>query len=88
MNGVIPAGGHWVPISTEGANLAWKNAQKKDRKKKTSDTINKIIPHRKLVITLLLCKPCKVPSRAISRHHWYDETKMINKPKIKILIEL
>lgn len=41
---LIPIGGHTFPISTEGANLLWKKAQKKAKKKHTSETINRIIP--------------------------------------------
>jgi hypothetical protein len=44
---VIPVGGQIQPISGEGASLAWKKAQKKPKKKHTSDKINKSIPHRK-----------------------------------------
>ena len=44
FNGVIPVGGHVTPISTDGASLLWKKAQKKAKKKQTSDVINKIIP--------------------------------------------
>ena len=46
LKGITPKGGHLIPISTEGANLEWKKAQKKDKKKNTSEVINKIIPHR------------------------------------------
>ena len=44
FRGVIPVGGHVTPISTEGASLLWKKAQKKAKKKQTSEVINKIIP--------------------------------------------
>lgn len=43
--GVIPVGGHVQPSSGVGASLLWKKAQKKAKKNKTSDVINKIIPH-------------------------------------------
>ena len=66
----MPVGGQAHPNSGAGANLLWKKAQKNAKKKRTSEAINKIIPHRRLVITVGLCKPCNVPSRAISRHHW------------------
>jgi hypothetical protein len=35
----------------------WKKAQKKLRKKKTSDVINKIIPHRNPKVTGVVCNP-------------------------------
>jgi hypothetical protein len=44
LNGVIPAGGHICPNSTEGEILLWKKAQKKDTKKKTSEMMNRTIP--------------------------------------------
>lgn len=45
--GVMPVGGQQPPISGVGAKLAWKKAQKKPRKKKTSDVIKRIIPYRR-----------------------------------------
>lgn len=44
FKGETPIGGHAVPKSATGFNLEWKKAQKKDKKKKISLTINKIIP--------------------------------------------
>ena len=44
---VIPVGGQQPPISGEGARLEWKKAQKKPRKKKTSEVINRIMPYRR-----------------------------------------
>jgi len=52
-----------------GERLLWKNAQKKEIKKNTSETINKIIPQRNPIVTGNVCNPWKVPSREISRHH-------------------
>jgi len=46
LNALIPAGGHKLPISAAGARLLWKNAQKKEAKNNTSDTIKSPIPHR------------------------------------------
>jgi len=46
LKGVIPIGGHAVPSSIAGASLLWKKAQKKEKKNKTSEVINRIIPHR------------------------------------------
>jgi hypothetical protein len=34
-----------------GDKLLWKNAQKKDKKKKISETIKRIIPHRRPNVT-------------------------------------
>lgn len=51
LKGWIPAGGQVIPISTVGAKLLWKKAQKNEMKKNTSETINKIIPQRSPVVT-------------------------------------
>ena len=42
----MPYGGHIEPTSILGDKLLWKNAQKNLKKKKISETINKIIPQR------------------------------------------
>jgi hypothetical protein len=47
LNAKIPTGGHSFPSSTLTASLLWKKAQKNLRKKKISETINKIIPQRR-----------------------------------------
>jgi len=84
-NGKIPIGGQQLPIVTSGANLTWKNAQKKDKKKKISEIINKIIPHRSPISTILECMPWKLPSCLTSFHHWNIVNKIIISPKnIKI----
>lgn len=57
LNGLIPIGGQIIPNSIVGASLLWKNAQKNEMKKNTSDTINKIIPHRKPMLTIEVCIP-------------------------------
>jgi hypothetical protein len=57
LKGLIPAGGHALPISTAGARLLWKKAQKKETKKRTSEVINKIIPQRRPTPTMFVCKP-------------------------------
>lgn len=44
LSGLIPTGGHWPPSSGVGARLEWKKAQKKPRKKKASDVMNRAIP--------------------------------------------
>lgn len=46
LKGLIPNGGHNWPISIAGANDEWKYAQKKEKKNKISETINRIIPNR------------------------------------------
>jgi hypothetical protein len=48
---VIDREGQFWPNSTVGEILLWKNAQKKDTKNNTSDTINRIIPIFKPFIT-------------------------------------
>ena len=69
LNACIASGGHIEPISTDGAKLEWKNAQKKAKKNITSDTINKIIPYLMPVCTALVWCPSKVASLITSRHH-------------------
>lgn len=86
LNGLIPKGGHIFPISIEGDNLLWKKAQKKDTKKRTSDVIKRIIPQRRPVTTKLVWSPWKVPSREISRHHWYAVVEIIKIPNKKRFI--
>ena len=44
LNTLIPFGGQIEPISTVGARLLWKKAQKKAKKNKISDTINNKTP--------------------------------------------
>jgi len=52
LNGVTPVGGQLKPISKVGDRLLWKNAQKKEKKNRTSEVMNKIIPQRKPFITI------------------------------------
>ena len=47
-----PLGGHIEPISIAGDKLLWKKAQKKAKKNKISDTINKIVPKRRPIWTI------------------------------------
>jgi hypothetical protein len=49
--GVIPVGGQLQPSSGVGASLLWKNAQKNAKKNRTSEAINRIIPHRNPLVT-------------------------------------
>lgn len=72
LKGWIPTGGHIDPNSILGERLEWKNAQKNETKKKTSEVINNTIPHFSPLITILLCNPWLVLSREISRHHVKD----------------
>lgn len=44
FSGTIPVGGHSAPNSGVGTRLTWYRVQKNPRKKKTSDTMNSIIP--------------------------------------------
>ena len=78
-------GGHVTPISNVGDNLEWKNLQKNEIKKNTSDVINKIIPHFNPKITWAVWKPWKVLSREISRHQVYIVNTIM---KIPIIIKL
>lgn len=79
LKGITPEGGQFTPISNVGDSLLWKNPQKNERKKNTSDVINKIIPIFKPLNTLNVWSPWNVPSREISRHHWNETTnKTIN----------
>lgn len=68
--GEIAVGGQVQPSSGVGARALWKKAQKNEKKKQTSERINKIIPKRRQARRLFVCRPLNVPSRIISRHHW------------------
>jgi len=57
LNGWIPVGGQVDPISIVGDSLLWKNAQKNDTKKRISETINRIMPHRRPFVTIFVCIP-------------------------------
>lgn len=86
LKGKIPTGGHVLASSIEGAKLLWKKAQKKERKKKTSEMIKSPIPHRSPSSTIEECNPWCAPSVEISVHHWNlirirDKILEINKKK-------
>jgi hypothetical protein len=51
LKGEMPVGGQIAPNSTAGERLLWKKAQKNEIKKKISETINRIIPHRNPRVT-------------------------------------
>jgi hypothetical protein len=57
LKGIIPVGGQVEPSSIVGDNLLWKNAQKNEMKKNTSETIKRIIPQRNPLVTFLVCRP-------------------------------
>jgi urate oxidase len=69
LKGLIPKGGHIRPISLDGERLLWKNAQKKEKKKSTSEVIKRIIPQRIPKDTTQGWRPWYLLSRVISRHH-------------------
>jgi hypothetical protein len=46
-----------APNSIVGDKLLWKKAQKKEIKKKISETINRIIPHRSPSVTTCVWRP-------------------------------
>lgn len=69
LNELIEIGGQCWPSSILGEMLLWKNPQKKEIKKNTSDVINKNIPVFSPFITKYGCIPCMEASRWISRHH-------------------
>lgn len=77
----IPHGGQIPPNSITGLNLEWKKAQKKERKKKISLTIKRIIPNIKPLRTFLECPPWNVLSRITSRHHIVAVNNKIIKDK-------
>ena len=66
---LIPMGGQHDPISTVGASLLWKYAQKNAKKNHTSEVINRIMPRRKPLVTFEVWLPRTVASRLTSRHH-------------------
>lgn len=69
LKAIIPLHGHIWPIIISGDSDAWKKAQKNDKKKKTSDVINKIIPNFNPLITSAVCIFSIVDSRITSIHH-------------------
>lgn len=69
FNGVIPVGGQAQPSSGAGDKLLWKKAQKNAKKNSTSDVMNRIIPHRRPLVTYVVWWPIYVASRITSRHH-------------------
>ena len=81
---ITPKGGQNNPNSIVVDSLEWKNAQKKEIKKNTSETINNNIPNFNPSKTFSVWLPWKVLSRIISRHHWNFVNKIIKIPVIKM----
>jgi hypothetical protein len=86
FNGWIPLGGQEQPNSGVGANLLWKNAQKKAKKKQISEAIKRAMPQRIPLATGDVCWPRKVASRITSRHHWIIVRLIIEIPKIRAVM--
>ena len=83
-----PNGGQSIPSSKLGLNLLWKKVQKNLKKKKISDVIKRIIPHRKPLTTRLVWYPKNVLSRDTSRHHCEQERTTASKLSIIIVNSL
>lgn len=83
FSAVTPVGGQLQPNSGAGANLLWKNAQKNAKKKRTSEAMKRIMPHRNPLETNEVWKPIYVPSRITSRHHCSIVKRITNRPIIK-----
>lgn len=66
---LMPVGGQILPTSIFGLKEEWKKAQKKARKKNTSEEIKRTIPIRIPSSTLFVWAPRWVASRVTSRHH-------------------
>lgn len=77
----IPEGGQTHPRLGEIAQVLWNKAQNKERKKKTSETINRSIPHRWALTTSEVWWPIKLLSRITSRHHWIIVRIISNRPR-------
>lgn len=88
LKGMIILGGHAWPNSIEGEILLWKKAQKKEKKNRTSDKINKSMPNCKPTVTWILWLPCLEVSEKTSRHHRNETNKIKNKENTKAVIVL
>jgi len=69
FNTIILTGGQIKPIKIDGDKLAWKKAQKKPAKNRTSDPINNIKPNFKPFWTTKVWLPWYVDSLTTSLHH-------------------
>lgn len=67
-NAKIICGGHACPISMFGEILLWKNPQKNETKKHTSDVINSTIPIFSPLFTRFRWLPCSKDSDLTSFH--------------------
>jgi len=83
--GLIPVGGHVIPISGVGESALWKKAQKNEKKNIISDMINKMKPIFSPWVTIEVCMPKKVASRIISRHQRVNINKVSNNPKAVVV---
>lgn len=63
----MPVGGQTPPISTLGLREEWKKAQKKAKKKNTSEQMKSTIPIRNPFCTFSVCAPTR-DSRMTSVH--------------------
>lgn len=88
FRGLIPTGGHWPPSSGVGARLEWKKAQKKPRKKKASEVMNRAMPYRSPFCTVGVWWPWNVLSRIMSRHHWNITRAVDSRPRMRSWGEL
>ena len=69
LKGEMEFGGQISPNSIFGEMLLWKKAQKNEKKNRTSDVINKIIPNLRPFRIKFEWRFSKVLSRIMSRHH-------------------
>ena len=67
LMGLTPIGGHSDPINVAGAQAIWPHAQKKLKKKQTSEVINKTTDVVRHAVTSSAWIPHKVSSRVRSR---------------------
>ena len=88
FRGSIPTGGQNEPREGDGARLEWKKAQKKEKKKATSEIINISIPALRPVVTKEVWCPNEVPSRDMSRHHWIMVKRTTVIPPVRQMIDI
>jgi len=88
FRGSIPIGGHITPISIAGDKLLWKKAQKKLKKNKTSETINKRNPIFRPATAAFVWKPWNVASLTTSFSQTNIQRITTNKPNNNNIIWL
>jgi len=81
-------GGQFNPISILGEILEWKYAQKNEKKNKTSEVINRIIPIFNPFEIIEKCEPCFVVSAIIFVHQKKADVVKITVNKIKFIFKL